>query len=118
VHEAPLVVTRISPVPLELETLDNVAWAEAVQAPEPVCITVNVFVAIVTLAVRCEKLKGGAEIVSVRDPLRDEYGPRFPSVSHGALEEAVQVQALGNTTLMFWAIPVESNCSGSGDTTG
>src|SRR5579864_87599 len=98
--------------------LDKVACALTVQAPEPACVTLNVLVAMVIVVVRCEKLKGAAEIVIVRGPFSVEYGPRFPRASHGAFEEAAQAQLFGNTTLTFCATPVESNASGSGETTG
>src|SRR5579872_6669333 len=117
-HEELLGVTRISPVPPELPTLDKVGCAFKVQAFEPVCVTLNDLVAIVTVAERCEKLRGAAEIVIVRVPFKDEYGPRFPRVSHGPFEAAVQVQRFGKTTLTFCAVPVESKVNGSGETTG
>jgi hypothetical protein len=111
-------MTRISPVAPELPTLDKVACALTVQAPEPAWVTLNVFVAMVIVALRCEKPKGAAEIVMVRDPFSDENGPRFPTTSQGAFDAAVQVQVLGKTTLTFCAAPVESKASGNGETTG
>ena len=118
---------RTSPVPPELATLDSVARAVAVQLPEPVCITVNVSgVAdsinvngvIVNVVARCEKAKGLADKVSVRDPGMEEKGPRPPIASHGAPEVGVQVQTLGSTTFTFRAAPVESNLNDSGETRG
>jgi hypothetical protein len=125
VQEALLVVTRISPVPPELEGLGSVGWAVAVQAPEPVCVTVAVCGVdsevkgeIVIAVLRCEKLKGGAETGSVSEPGLFRYGGRPPMESQGAPTLTIQLQTDGTTTLRFCASPDEFKCSEEGVTTG
>ena len=71
----------------------------------PVCVTGIAKPAIVSVALRCEKLFSAAKKLMVAGPV-----PLALAVmeSHGALDTAVQEHCDGSTRLMFRMPPLES----------
>jgi hypothetical protein len=102
------------PVPPGPEKLNGISLAVAVQE-DPVCVTVIADPAIVSVAVRWEKLFCPAAMVIEAGPV-----PLALDVilSHGALDDAVHVQDEGRLSIRVVGPPVDPNITEDGAING
>ena len=96
------------PVPPWAVKFKGAALAVAVHV-DPDCVTTTVLLAMVRVAVRCEKLFGATKTVT--DPLPV---PLAVGRTQGELAMAVQEQNAGRTSDKFRIPPLESNVSDEG----
>lgn len=113
---AELGTIRATPVPPCPVKLTGIVLAVAVHV-EPACVITTGFPAIMSVAVRAEKLFGGAYMDIAAEPVPlEEFGA--DTLSHGELDDAVQKHPDGSDKLISRVPPFESNAYAAGVSSG